>query len=108
MNQFSIHFPFLRPPPGLPISIGNFHSSLVIPANAKVTGVNPQSTSGGTFKHVPANFAPLINGAAAAVLKPAPVQQMLPPSNATVVSQQSTKQSNHHKSRQSTEGEYQV
>jgi hypothetical protein len=67
---------------------------------AKIGAVNPQSS--GTFK--PANFAPL---GPTAVLKPAPVQQMLPPSNATVASQQSTKQSN-HKSRQSTEGEYQV
>jgi hypothetical protein len=63
-------------------------------------------TSNGTFK--PANFAPLMNGTTGtAVLKPAPVQQMLTSSNTTVTSQQSTKQST-HKSRQSTEGEYQV
>nr|CAD2202919.1 unnamed protein product [Meloidogyne enterolobii] len=106
-----------KPLSGLsPLSIDAFHPNMMMMTGGGTkisTGANSHhhhqgGALGSSFK--PSNFAPLMNGGSgtsAAMMKPMPVQQMLPPSNATVLSHQSTKQSN-HKSRQSTEGEYQL
>jgi len=114
---FYLTFHLFRPLSGLsPLSIDAFHPNMMMMTGGGTkisTGANSHhhhqgGALGSSFK--PSNFAPLMNGGSgtsAAMMKPMPVQQMLPPSNATVLSHQSTKQSN-HKSRQSTEGEYQV
>lgn len=102
-----------KPLPGLsPLSIDAFHPNMMMTGGGTKISTGASShhhhqggALGSSFK--PSNFAPLMNGTSAAMMKPMPVQQMLPPSNATVLSHQSTKQSN-HKSRQSTEGEYQL
>ena len=93
------------------MAIASFHPNLMMAAGGGVKlGVGAANNNSGhnqngganNFKHFSA-----LNPIAPNNMKPTTIQQMLPPSNATVASQQSTKQSS-HKTRQSTEGEYQV